>query len=353
MKKLFTYLTMVFILLSLVSCGPQDKASKQDEGAGPAEKYTDIKGNKPKKEQKHIDYSIVKPNELGQVMILMYHDIGDKESEWVRTPDNFRKDLKTLYDKKFRLISLNNFLDGNIKTAAGYTPVVITFDDGDLGQFKVKMAGGKPQPDPDTAVGILIDFCKEHPDFGSCATFYIYHPLPFREKEYIDYKLKFLVDNGFEIGNHTDTHSSLSKLDGNGIEKELGLNVWHTQRYLPGYKVNTLALPYGSVANEYTKYLLDGRYEDTVYHNKAVLLVGANPAKSPYDAEFDNIKLPRIRASEMDVEGFGLYDWIKYFNKHPDKRYISDGDPDTIVIRKGMEDNIRKGEFGNKKIISY
>ncbi|MDZ7836742.1 MAG: hypothetical protein U5N58_01710 [Actinomycetota bacterium] len=33
------------------------------------------------------------PNELGLVMVLMYHHIGDTESEWFRTPKILRKTL--------------------------------------------------------------------------------------------------------------------------------------------------------------------------------------------------------------------------------------------------------------------
>ncbi|TZE82803.1 polysaccharide deacetylase family protein [Calorimonas adulescens] len=355
MKRL---LMLLLIVLMLVSTGCGIVPPKQSEGVGvkpqiPAAKGEAGKDNPQTEQQKSVNYSEVKPNELGQVMILMYHEIGDKEAEWERTPDNFRKDLQTLYDKGYRLISLNDLLDGNINVEAGFTPVVLTFDDGDLGQFKVKVVNGKPEPDPNSAVGILMDFYKEHPDFGRAATFYIYYPLPFREREYIGYKLKFLVDNGFEIGNHTDTHANLSKLDVNGIQKELGLNLRHTQEYVPGYNVNSLALPYGSVFKEYSKYLLDGSYDGIKYHNKAVLMVGANPAESPYDVEFDPLKVPRVRGSEMNVDGLGIYDWIKYFDEHPEKRYVSDGDPDTIVVPKGTDNRINRGKFTNKRVVVY
>lgn len=354
MKKLLSTLFAVFIAISLSSCSniQADNADHTDE-VELSQPSSDTENGKPEEEQKPIDYSIIKPNELGQVMVLMYHEVGSEEADWVRTPENFRRDLQTLYDKGYRLISLNDLLDGDIDTEAGYTPVVLTFDDGDLGQFKVKMVDGKPTPDPDSAVGILTDFYKQHPDFGKAATFYIYHPLPFREKDYIDYKLKFLAENGFEIGNHTDTHASLSKLDGNGIQKELGLNVKHTQDYLPGYDVNTLALPYGSVSKDNIQYLLDGSFGGLKYHNKAILLVGANPSKSPYDSDFDPIKVPRVRGSEMNVDGLGIYDWIKYFDSHPEKRYISDGDPNTIVVPKGMEGKVDKNEFSTKKVVEY
>jgi len=46
------------------------------------------------KEETVTEKEILKymPNELGQIMILMYHKIGSPESEWMRTPQNFRQD---------------------------------------------------------------------------------------------------------------------------------------------------------------------------------------------------------------------------------------------------------------------
>src|SRR2546425_10613876 len=46
------------------------------------------------------------PNELGRVMILEYHKIDYPEERWTRTPENFRRDLETLYARGYRLIAL-------------------------------------------------------------------------------------------------------------------------------------------------------------------------------------------------------------------------------------------------------
>src|SRR5256886_11334806 len=76
------------------------------------------------------------PNELGRVMILEYHKIDYPEERWTRTPENFRRDLETLYARGYRLIALNDLLDGRIIVPAGTTPVVLTFDDSSPGQFR-------------------------------------------------------------------------------------------------------------------------------------------------------------------------------------------------------------------------
>ena len=44
----------------------------------------------------------------------------------------------------------------------------------------------------------------------------------------------------------------------------------------------------------------------------------------------------------MKVQGTGIYDYLEYFEKNPGKKYISDGNPDTITIPESEIDNIDK-----------
>src|SRR5439155_19222041 len=113
------------------------------------------------------------PNELGRVMILEYHKIDYPEARWTRTPENFRRDLATLYAKGYRLIALGDLLDGRIVLPAGTTPIVLTFDDSSPGQFRYIEQNGVLTIDPKSAVGILEAFARDHPDFGRAATFFV------------------------------------------------------------------------------------------------------------------------------------------------------------------------------------
>ncbi|MCL5046884.1 MAG: hypothetical protein M1598_08910, partial [Actinobacteria bacterium] len=56
-------------------------------------------------ESKPIDLAKVKPNELGEIIILEYHGIANKEERWARQYENFRKDLETLYNQGYRLLA--------------------------------------------------------------------------------------------------------------------------------------------------------------------------------------------------------------------------------------------------------
>lgn len=352
MKRFIAILSAFFILFILTSCSkPVSKVIIENPPPLEVEKEPE----KPVIEQPEVDYNAVKANEAGKIMILMYHGIGDKEEEWVRTQDNFKKDLKALYDKGYRTISLHDYINNNIKVPAGCTPFVLTFDDGLQNQYNIVDKDGKSETDLNCAVSILENFSKEHIGFGSAATFYVYFPIPFRQKEKIKEKFEYLVQNGFDIGNHSYTHEMLGKMDALGIQKQLALNISAAQNYLPGYVIDTLALPYGSRPKDEAlrKYIVSGEFEGTVYNNKAVLLVGSNPAPAPNNKDFDPSAIPRIRGSEMKTEGTGIYDWLKYFDSHFGERYISDGNPDTIAVPKTNESKINLNSISGKKLIVY
>ena len=359
-KAKYALTFMLIIVLLLSACTPQTgvkvtpPVKNPDQTQQPAEQNNRSGDKETQAPASQVDYKAIKANENGQIMLLMYHGIGDKEEEWVRTPENFRKDLENLYQKGYRLITLKDYIDNNIKVEAGYTPVVITFDDGLENQFKIIEENGKKKIDPDSAVGIMEEFKKSHPDFGQGGTFFVYYPIPFRQKELIQEKYDFLIKNGYEIGNHTYTHENLGKESAEGVQKALALNVKYTKQYLPDYDVFALALPYGATPkDEKFQYAVTGEYEGIKYNNRAILRVGSNPAPAPNHIKYDATKLPRVRASEMKTGGVGMYDYLASFEKHPEKKYISDGNPDTIVIPEDEQDNINKASVVDKQLITY
>ena len=279
-----------------------------------------------------IDLSL-KPNEAGKVMILMYHNIGPEEKEWVRTPENFRKDLLSLYEKGYRPISLRDYVTGNITTPAGYTPIILTFDDGNKNNFEYLEDN---TIDKDSAVGILLDFNKEYPEFSPAATFFLNGDGPFGQRGQEADKLNFLLENGMDIGNHTRTHPNFKTLSKEGLQEEIGAQAQYLKEFIKDefYNIDTIALPFGSRPKDesLTSFLKEGSYNGVEYNNIAILNVGWNPAHSPYDTRFDFESIPRIRASEMKVDNVGMYNYIEYFDNNPQERYISDGFPDIITI---------------------
>jgi hypothetical protein len=283
-----------------------------------------------------------KPNEAGKIMVLMYHNIGSVEKEWVRTPENFTKDLNTLYEKGYRPISLTDFVTGNINIEQGCTPVVITFDDGNGNNFEYESDGTIKKT---SAVGLLLDFHEKHKDFPLEATFFVTGNVPFGQKGLESKKLNFIVDNGMDIGNHTVTHPIMNKLTADKLQQEIGSQAQFLEKLInkEGYVINTLALPFGSRPKDdtLTKYLQTGSYNGVAYNNIAILNVGWNPAYSPYDTRFNTLSIPRVRASEMNVDGVGMYDYLKYFDNHPGEKFVSDGVSSVVTVPKDKAEQIK------------
>jgi peptidoglycan/xylan/chitin deacetylase (PgdA/CDA1 family) len=283
----------------------------------------------------------LQPNELGRVMILEYHKLDQPEERWTRTPANFRGDLERLWERGYRLVALNDFLDGRIAIPRGTTPVVLTFDDSSPGQFRLLERNGDWVPDPDCAVGILEAFERQHPEFGRAATFYV---LPgadppnrlFNQKDLVARKLQYLASRGYEIGNHTLWHANLSKYPERVVRQQLATAQEWIQRDVPGYRMRTLALPMGAYPKE-LRWAVEGAEGKTVYRHDAILMVSGGPGPSPHARAFDPYRLPRIQALESE-----LAHWLRYFERNPQERYVSDGDAGVITVPAGALDKVRR-----------
>ena len=290
------------------------------------------------------------PNELGRVMILEYHKIDYPEERWTRTPENFRRDLETLYTRGYRLLALNDLLDGRINVPAGTTPVVLTFDDSSPGQFRYVARDGQLEIDPKSGIGVLEAFIRERPDFGRAATFYV---LPgasrpnklFNQDEYAGKKLQFLVAHGYEIGNHTLWHANLGNYEEPVVRGQIAeAQVW-IQRHVPDYRPRTLALPHGVYPKDVT-WAVRGTAKGSSYQHDAILMVAGGAAPSPFARNFDALHLPRIQAVEHD-----LAYWLGYFEKHPGERFVSDGDPAAVTVHGAQRDRLRSPLPGSLRVV--
>lgn len=274
-------------------------------------------------------------------MILEYHKVDQPEERWTRTPANFRGDLERLWERGYRLVALNDLLDGRIAILRGTTPVVLTFDDSSPGQFRLIERNGGWVPDPDCAVGILEAFERQHPEFGRAATFYV---LPgadppnrlFNQKDLAGRKLQYLAAQGYEIGNHTLWHANLAKYPERVVRRQLATAQEWIQRHVPGYRIRTLALPMGAYPQD-IRWAIEGAEGQVAYRHDAVLRVAGGAAPSPYARGFDPYRLPRIQALESE-----LAHWLGYFERNPQERYVSDGDASVITVPSGTLDKVRR-----------
>jgi len=342
--------------MTLYGCAKKESAAKElgAETEKPVETgFEELNENEETKPVNEMpsdaDLKSMGVNEMGKIMIVMYHSISDEEKNYVRSRENFREDLEILYEKGYRLISVADYIDGNIDVEAGMTPVVFTFDDGTLSNFNMIEKNGELVIDPDCAVGIINAFSYEHPDFGRTAAFCIFGTNPFRQSEYLDYKLNYLAENGFEIGSHSFGHENLSELRPEAIMKSLGKIDRFIEDKVPGYNIRALALPYGGRPKDEDgrAAIAQGLFEGNEYRNEAVFAVGWQPERSPIDSKTDFQYLNRVHASN---EKFGIRYWLEDFDNNPEKRFISDGDPEIFTINEKDLDFVSDQKVGDRAI---
>lgn len=305
-------------------------------------------------------------NELGNVPIMMYHGIREKTSSstgtiggnvdkdgYNRTPDAFRKDLEFYYENGYEMIRLDDYINGIIKASYGKSPIVLTFDDGNEDNIKVTGldSDGNIIIDPNSAVGILEEFKKKHPDTTVTATFFVNGGI-FNQSEYNDKILKWMVDNGYDIGNHTKTHLDIKKSSGEKVQMEIAYVYDELEKVIPGKYVNIIALPFGSPyvkTHDNFKYVLNTSYNGKEYVTEAALRVGWEPEVSPFNKDFDKTFLKRCRAYDNNGKEFDI-DMV--FNKLlVEKKYVSDGDENTVVIKESDVSKVNNNN--NLKLITY
>lgn len=307
-----------------------------------------------------------KINELGKVPVMMYHGIKNVPKEelkyvggnidrdgYARTSEAFRNDLELYYKLGYRMIKISDYIDGKIDVPYGKSPIVLTFDDGNANNIKVTGLdeSGNIIIDNDSAVGILEEFKKKYPDYNVTASFYITNNL-FNQPEYNEKIIKWLIENGYEVGNHTKGHNNLTKIDETETEEVIGYMYDKLDTIIGDKYLKVVALPFGSpYKKEHPNYshVIKGTYNEKEYQTKGALRVGWEPDLSPFNKEFDPTFIKRCRAYDDNGKEFDI-DMV--FNQILNKRrYISDGNINTIVTSKSNEELIDKNT--DKEVIIY
>lgn len=324
-----------------------------------------------------------KPNELGEIPVIEYHNLvadPKDEAQFARTIDDFRSDLTWLYKHGFYIVPLRDVIQNQIKAPAGKHPVVLTFDDSYASQFRYLVGNdGSVTIDPNSAVGIIEAMYKKHPDFGRGGFFAVipnfcfdWGPTTSEEDQtkYCAKKIGWLLDNGYEIGNHTHDHKSLYDVTDEEFAAQVGGAIEALQKYDPRVTADIIAMPYGDYPRkgheEQRNMLRNGfSYDGHEYRMLGALMVGSNPSVSPVSSDWDPLYIPRIQAwgegaRKKDPQNLGnaasLTDWFNAFAAHPELLYTSDGDPNTVTVPNKFPDAL--GQFDEskaqgKKVVRY
>ncbi|MFG3439317.1 polysaccharide deacetylase family protein [Nonomuraea sp. NPDC047897] len=278
-------------------------------------------------------------NEAGLVPVLMYHRIVAKRHAAIdRTPGQFRQELEKLARQGYVPITAEEFATGDIRVPAGKFPVVLTFDDGHPSHFGLDAAGN---PRPDTAVGIILDVARKYPEFRPVATLWVNRePFGLRDRAGQEAAVRWLTERGFEVANHTWAHPNLRAVPTSQVRRQIA-KLERLLETLGAGPSRTMALPYGNLPRV-KKAARAGGWEGTRYDFAGVFLAGAEPSVSPFAKKFDRGAIQRIQSNgkKGECRKWCSQYWLEWLNKHPDERFVSDGDPQRISVPRRLRGKI-------------
>jgi hypothetical protein len=173
------------------------------------------------------------PNELGRIPIVEWHQVVTVDGTYKVSRERFRAELRELHARGYVPVNLSELLDKTMDVPAGKSPVLLTFDDASPSQFRYLERNGRLVVDPTSAVGMLLDFVAAHPDWKAKGLFCL---MPAAEAGHAFFgdkgidgqqtawrfkKVQFLVQQGFELCNHTLWHAKLSKYSDAVVQEQL------------------------------------------------------------------------------------------------------------------------------------
>ncbi|MEO5875600.1 MAG: polysaccharide deacetylase family protein [Streptosporangiaceae bacterium] len=269
----------------------------------------------------------IKADELGEVPVIMYHRILPRAlTSLDRTTKEFRAELERLARAGYVPVTAAEFVAGRIDVPAGAHPVVLTFDDGFPSQFAFDAQG---EPEPESAVGILLDVARKYPAFRPVASFYIIKD-PFQLADRAREGIQWLVRHGFEVANHTHTHPNLAAMSETRVRQEVAREETDVVELTGAHSV-TFAYPYGSPPKK-RKWASDG----DGWKFQGIFLAGWKPSDSPFLRSFDTFAITRVRSEgkikEDGCNQFCSIAWLDWLDNNPDKRFTSDGDPGVVTF---------------------
>lgn len=324
------------------------------------------------------EYVQYQPNELGRVPVLMYHNIVSNDA-WrdpsvdpymYRTYDEFWNDMLWLYEHNFYLVGMNDLISGNLDVPAGKHPVVFTFDDSSSLHFSViEGENGQLEIDPKCAIGIMERFYAHYPDFGRGAHFGVVpaHKFSWPDHEqdhYFEDKIRWLMEHGYEIGNHTLSHPNLAAIEDDTFAWTVSGPVIWADEFMgadhPANATRVLTLPYGIKPEaednpNKVKMMQEGiDWKEHNVHLTGVLELKGGSAQSPWSNEWDPLSIPRLPVQDDVLE---ILKSVHLDGSNP--YYTSDGNIDTVTVpwplpeAKNGKLNSRAVDAAGKTLIKY
>ena len=252
--------------------------------------------------------------DIKKIPVLMYHEVGNHHespysSRYVISPDNFRKQLNFLYEKGFVPVSIDEYLNDDFsEVPLGKRPVILTFDDATIGQFRF-IEG--TTIDPESAVGILDDFSQKHDDWRKRAAFFIdfvdnegYFQVPFEQRGKEREKISYLLKKGYEVYCHTFFHPSLDSASYKSIVNDIKTFNYVMQDF-DIQNSSVIAMPYGAYPSaDITWEFLDRKFD---FYFAAFAKTRDKRAERVDSTNFNPRYIPRIEAPSNSIPTLKRY----------------------------------------------
>jgi hypothetical protein len=260
----------------------------------------------------------------------MYHRFdprpGGTAYRYTTSLADFDQHLSALYEAGFSLVSLDDWLRGNIHLQAGRRPLIITIDDLFYAdQISLDETG---QPAPYSGIGRLWAFAQEHPQFNfKVALFYNLGDKGYANqyangvftvqsgwREARTHAIAWCIEHGALPMNHFYEHPYLNQLSPDEIQWQLEENDTALRDALASIGredlikllPNILALPY--VVSPDTEAGQQVLYDYTNPEGAPVAAIvkgdnagGAKRFQAPFSHAFNRWEVPRISASTQAV----------------------------------------------------
>ena len=140
-------------------------------------------------------------------------------------------------------------------------------------------------------------------------------------------KLTYLAANGYEIGNHTLWHANLSKYPEPVVRSQIATAQEWIQQHVPGYRPRTLALPDGGLSQGGP--LGEARRRQRHHVSPRRHPDGGRGCGTFAIRQEHSIPITCRGSRPSSTTSTG---WLTYFERHPEERYVSDGEPGTITV---------------------
>ncbi|MBB6052751.1 polysaccharide deacetylase family protein [Armatimonas rosea] len=304
-----------------------------------------------------VDGAKLKANEIGRIPIVMYHSIDEPGTKYDAHGLNihgetFRKHLTMMakagwYPMNARDIYIPEKLQA---VPAGMTPVGLTFDDARGSQFRYKKDG---TIDPNCIVGILESFHKKYGEkWPRAGTFFAlpkssYNPTPFWQAGLEKKKCQWLVDNGYELSNHSFAHKFMTPMNAAQVREAVWGCVRDIRKLAPSATMDTFCVPYGAYPKDKSTWDVILKDPQGQYKNLVAFKAWGDESYAPGDKRFD----PRI-VDRIGVDN-GYFEAVYARLTKSGKLYVSDGDPATMTVPRSWQDYVSAHRPGDLPVTFY